>query len=542
MKKISGAVLKRVLSLSWAAAMLLGLTTASSAISQPALAVHQAMAALSSTPVELSKDETVYASLNFDGSIRNLSVVNHIRTPNEGIYTDYGHYTEIMNLSSGAENRQVDGTKVTWQLPASDEGFYYEGILKESQLPFIFSIVYSLDGKQVDARDLIGQSGKIKIEIKITSNTMSNPYYVDNYLAQVQLPLSLDKCSNILAAGAQSVIVGSTNTLAFMVMPGVSKEYSVTFDAKDFEMDGITTTVTSVDVQSLIGIDTQDIKLNSTDISQGTGELVSGTEQLKAGVSQLADGLKKLASGTSALIMGSSEFQKGLKAYTDGLVAISDNAGQISQGINQLGKNGGELSAGYTQISEGTVKLMEGLLAGLPPEQQSAYSQQVEMLKQQLQGYGTNLEAYTKGVSQSAQGLSALSEGLSAAAQKGPELNKGAAEINTGLVKLGNGLNALYDGARLIPDEIQKLIDGQKELKEGLDEALSLLDDFNLEGNPLPEPVSFADSSKTVDSVQFVIKTPELKPEPVIAPPAEVRKEQSFWEKLAALFVGKDNG
>ncbi len=541
MKKISGAVLKRVLSLSWATAMLFGLTTASSAISQKALVAHQAMAALSSTPVELSKDETVYASLNFDGSIQNLSVVNRIRTPNEGIYTDYGHYTEIKNLS-GSEQPQIDGTKVTWQLPASDGGFYYEGILKESELPFIFSMVYSLDGKQVDARDLMGQSGRIKIDIKITSNQMSNPYFVDNYLAQVQLPLSLDKCSNISAEGAQSVIVGSTNTLAFMVMPGASKEYSITFDAINFEMDGIATTVTPVDVQSLIGIDTQDIKLDSTDISQGTGELVSGTEQLKAGVSQLADGLKKLASGTSALIMGSSEFQKGLKAYTDGVAAISDNAGQISQGINQLGKNGGELSAGYTQLSEGTVKLMEGLLTGLPPEQQSAYSQQVEMLKQQLQGYGTNLEAYTKGVSQSAQGLSALSEGLSAAAQKSPELNRGAADINAGLVKLGNGLNALYDGARLIPDEIQKLIDGQKELKEGLDEALSLLDDFNLEGNPLSEPVSFADSSKKVDSVQFVIKTPELKPEPVVAPPAEVRKEQSFWEKLTALFVGKDNG
>ncbi len=535
MKKRIGIAFRGILSLSWVVVMLLGMTAASFATSHTAPLSQNVMLAVSPSPMKLIKDETVFASLNFNGTINSLSVVNRIHTPNEGSYTDYGRYTEIKNLS-GIDQPQTDGNQLIWQLPASDKGFYYEGVLEQGELPFTFSLGYFLDGRGVNAEDLIGASGEIKIQLKITSNKKANPYFVDNYLAQVQLSLSLDKCSNIEAKHAQSVIVGSTNTLAFMVMPGKSMEYAVTFDARNFEMGGITASVTPMDVQSLIGLDTKDIAFEQADMEEGVSKLVSGTEQLKEGVSKLADGIKKSASGLMKLVEGSLAYEQGLKSYTAGVSAISENANQLSQGMNQLDQNGSVLTSGYAQMSEGTIQLLEGLLSGLPAAQQAMFAPQVEKAKQGLKAYGENLDGYTQGVSKASQGMSALSGGLSDIVKNNPAILLGAAELNEGMVQFGHGLDALYEGARLIPGEIQKLVDGQKQMKEGIDEALSLLDGFNFETGTTSKPVSFAESSQTVNSVQFVIRTPELKPEPVTATLTVVREPKSFWEKLVALF------
>lgn len=527
--------MRKYVSLFLSFVMLISLASVSGASTQKGLYGTSAALSSGTAAMGLLKDETVYVSIGYEGAVDKTSIVNRIQTPAAGYYTDFGSYSEIKNLTNELAPA-TEGNKIIWDLPALEKGFYYEGSLKEAQLPFNLSIDYFLDGKILKAEELLGKTGKVDIKLSVTANEKANEYFKDHYMAQVQLPLSFDFCKNIVAEGAQSVITGSTNTLAFMVLPGMSKAFDISFDTNGFQMDGLTATFMSVDMQSLVGMDAQGMEDGAKKLSEGTDELVNGTEQLKGGIAEIVNGMKKSTSGLTELISGNLEFRTGLEAYLAGIVTISQNTDQLSQGLGKLGQSGSDLYSGYTQLTGGTVQLLDSLIATLPPEQQELYGAQAALLKQQLQGYGDNLNTYTQGVSRSAQGLTALSAGLSNAAQQSASLVNGAAEIHDGLTQISNGFNSLYQGIKTVPSEIQKLIDGQKQLSEGVNEALSQLDGLNLSAGGLGNPVSFADHSQTVNSVQFIVKTPELKIKTETPPLATEAKTMSFWEKLVALF------
>lgn len=486
----------------------------------------------------LLKDETVFASLNKDGTIKAVSVVNRIETFTNGIYTDYGRYSQIKNLT-GKEEPKIDGAKLIWTLPASSKGFYYEGILNDAELPFIISLSYFLDGKSVDADYLLGKSGNVKIKIGIASNDKAAAYFKDSYLAQMQLPLSLEKCSNILAEGAQSVIVGSTNNLSFIVLPGSDKEFTVSFEAKNFEMAGITVTLTSADMIGMLGIDSKQIEAGTSGISEGAGKLASGTEQLRDGIAVLVNGLKKAVSGMSEILNGSGELKTGLESYTAGIENISGKGEVLSAGVSQLGEKGAELSNGFTQISDSTSLLLDGLLNSVPKEQQALFAGQIDLIKKQMQGYGSALNDYSKGVYGASQGISALADGLNQIASKSPELIKGITELDLGLKQFNQGLGALYEGSREVPAEVGKLVDGQKKLKQGLDDAMALFEDYKPDLGSKNKPVSFADESRTVRSVQFILKTPELKIREEKTAALAEEKPKSLWERIIGLFIKK---
>ena len=59
------------------------------------------------------KEETVYANLNYDGSIKGVYVVNSFKLSGEKRLSDFGSYTNIKNLSSSAEPRVTNGL-VEW--------------------------------------------------------------------------------------------------------------------------------------------------------------------------------------------------------------------------------------------------------------------------------------------------------------------------------------------------------------------------------------------------------------------------------------------
>ncbi len=495
-----------------------------------------AAVASSSVPtVAFSKDETVYASMNHDGTLARVSVVNRLETRSTGQYIDYGVYSEIKNLTNSLMPR-IEENKVVWELPSSDEGFYYEGLLESAQLPFTFTIAYTLDGKTLNPQELLGKSGRLEINIQVKANDKAADYFKKHFMAQIQIPLSLDKCSNIKADGAQSVISGRTNTLAFMVLPGASQNFTLSMDARAFEMDSITASFIPMDIKSLMGLDLQGVASDTEDLSAGTEALVKGTQQLEDGIVRLVDGLKNTSSGMAQIIKGSKEFQSGLVAYVQGIGALSTNLAQLGQGMTQLGQKGPQLLDGYTQLSGGTQQMLDVLLASIPPEQQGFYQEQVAHLKKQLQEYGGSLNTYTQGVSQSAQGLAALEAGLDEAARQGAALVEGGGKIHNNLSKLGQGINALAEGANPLPEGIRQLVEGQKKLNAGIAEAINLIKEFNFIQEDSGESVSFVDPNQRVHSVQFIIRTPELRIQEEKASAIEAVKPKTFWEKLVDLF------
>ena len=174
--------MKRVLSILLTAVLLITTATFASA-STPAIMPAAETQATGEEPAAdreaqaLAKDETVYVTLNADGSMASMYVVNHLETPADGIYTDYGNYIDIQNLTDSQEPT-VKGDEISFTRSKSEKGLYYQGTPVGGALPFTYAFEYALDGKPMDAQELIGKSGKVEITIKVHPNPDAKPLSV----------------------------------------------------------------------------------------------------------------------------------------------------------------------------------------------------------------------------------------------------------------------------------------------------------------------------------------------------------------------------
>mgnify|MGYP000847448327 FL=1 len=495
MKKLTSLLLSMILILT---------LTAASAVSQ------------ANEEQALIKDETVYANLNADGSIGQIYVVNRIETPEKGVYTDYGYYTSVLNLS-GSQQPGIAADEIRWQ--KADEVLYYQGQLAQGELPFTYALDYKLNGVSVTPQEVIGKSGTIAIAIAVRPNEKAKAYFRGNYVAQIQIPLNLETASNILASGAVSVITGKTANLAYTVLPGQKASFTLKFDTDKFELDPITFACTPFDTSSFLSGDTAEIKSGLsqltggldqlvagsnklkkglTELNSGIGRLSTGASELAAGISKIAesgaqglqqgaleldDGVGQLAQGSAGLAAGASDLAEGISGYTAAAGQIHENAQLLNTGLAQLGSEGESLSTGYQQLTAG----LSGAFAELPaqlaalkltPEQQQALGQilggMAAELETQMSGFGQGLQEYTAGVSQSAQGVGELTLGLEAFAGQGQNLNAGASQLasgnagfSQGLADLKAGSSSLAAGLTIFADQSQDFDSGALNLSAG---------------------------------------------------------------------------
>jgi putative membrane protein len=493
------------------------------------------------------KDETVYVNLKSNGEIDGIYVVNRIETPSAGVYTDIGEYAEVLNLTNNI-GPSIENGKISWQLPADPKGFYYQGTLVEhpagsadsASLPFMLQITYTLDGKEMIPDDMIGKSGKVGIKLNVKANDKAKAYFKDNYMLQIQIPISLDNNSGIQAPGSSTVIVGRTATLAYMVMPGSDAEYELQFDSSYFELDSMNITSTYLDISNLMNmdIDTEQLKADVKKMSEGTGQLVEGTKQLKSGLTELQSGIDQLAAGGRKIQGSLPELETGVKTYLGSVKDLSTAAAQLSANLEQLANQGKELSSGFAQLKAGIEALLGQFSTSplLPAETKA----QLALLQEQLGNYEAGLNQYVNGTVQISEGMKSFSAGMSQLSYADKEMLNGLSLMLGGITDLTNGLTQASEQMGILPAEVQKLIHGQQELKDGIDKSTAIFDELEANISTSPKdskPVSFVSSDISPRSVQFVMKTPELTIiEDKKAAPEDSGARKSFWDKLLDLF------
>lgn len=478
------------------------------------------------------KDETVYVSLDAAGAPRELSVVNRIETPRDGVYTDYGAYESVINLTNAVQPETVGGA-VSWQLSANTAGFYYQGKLAGGEPPFLFAVKYLLDGVETDAASLAGSSGRVTVHVEVKPNAAANEYYRKNYFCQVQASLDLDACRNIEAAGAAKILTGRSLSLAYTALPGKTASFDIAFDTDGFTFGGFTATAMPFDQKSLTGIDIAGFDGDIQKMADGTQELVDGTKTLKDGLGKLSDGVDKLGDGASKAESGLGTYKKGLKSYTGGVSELAANAKTLADSMAELAQNGEQLKQGYAALSAG----LDATLAGFEPMSPPETAAQLAALRTQLTAYGSGLNAYIDGVSQMAGGMQAFSSGISKLKNPGSELVSGLGEIISGISKLADGLETTAKEMNKLPGEVQKLVDGQVELHDGVLEAQDTFKTWDMGGDAGAKPVSFTSEKNAPRSVQFIFKTAEIavvKSDVKNEAPETAKK--GFFEKLGELF------
>ncbi|MEG1497264.1 MAG: hypothetical protein RR385_07790 [Clostridiales bacterium] len=405
------------------------------------------------------KDETVYMDLNSDGSIKEVLVVNHIITPTEGTYVDYGDYAAIENIT-GKEKPTVAGNKITWQLPANPDGFYYIGTLKKADIPWNFNIKYYLENKEVDASALGGISGKVKIKVSATSNKIAGNYFKENFAMQMSQTLNTDMCKNINAVDGTTVVAGKNETVSFMVLPGTNTDATISFDATDLELAGLSVILSPFSMSGFGGM--EDLEGGVDEMINAMDALISGTNQLKSGMVTMSDGVGSLSSGAQQLANANGTVEEGFNQYQQGLSTfgnyISSFSAEMSKSLDSLAGAGKKLETAKSALNQSTKKINEA-----------------------LNNIDSNIGSSKQQIEQLEQGLNQLSAGLK-------DLSSGMAQIIEQNNKIGaqlTGLSNQYSGLQGQYAELSSKLNG---IMNATDTATALKD------NPDPEVAKLANA------------------------------------------------
>ena len=332
------------------------------------LAAGMTLPAFAATKADFSKDETVYAVMNADGSLKSTTVSEHLYSAS-GLsnVTDESALTDIQNTESDATFTQ-DGEKLVWN--TDDTDVYYKGSTDKA-LPITANVTYTLDGTTDSLENLIGKSGHLTVTIDLTNNE-TGTVNVNGKDRTVVTPLITavgvifgEDATNVNAQHGVLESAAKSSVAAFVCLPGVKDSLDGLLpddlsSVEDYLQDSVTV---EADVEDLtapqimlacatsadaLGTDNVFDLSSINDLTDGINQLNDAMSQLMDGASQLVDGASQLANGTLALLDGASQLNSGASALNDGL-------GQLTDGLDTLSSNNAALQAGAQQVADGVL-------------------------------------------------------------------------------------------------------------------------------------------------------------------------------------------
>lgn len=332
------------------------------------------------------KEEVVYINLNADGSVKEINVVNIFELDEDGQIIDYGKYESLRNMTTTDKINYADET-VT--IDAKAGKLYYEGKLESKAMPWNIEIHYYLDGEEYSAEELAGESGNLKIAMKITENTECAGNFFEGLALQASFTLDTKKCSNIQADGATVANVGSDKQLTYTILPNKGADVEITAEVTDFEMDGIAINGVKLNL---------DMEIEDTEIQEKIQDITEAVNELDSGAAELADGLEAVTSQNDELINGAYATFEGLCTASETLL----NAELAQNGLPTVTLTPETYDAVLTEL----LKLMEAY--------QVPAASSLTALKTQLGDYSRfyeGLKSYTAAVGSAASGATELKNG-----------------------------------------------------------------------------------------------------------------------------------
>jgi len=267
------------------------------------------------TPVwALSKDETIYAKLNSDGSTNSVTVSEHLNDDGSIKIIDKSHLNNIKNIN-GDETYTKENDKLVWETNGND--IYYQGETSE-KLPISMSVKYYLNGEEMAVKDMLGKAGKVKIVLSYKNNIV-NYVPVNGKVETLYTPFVVGTTSllantsnkNIKVTNGRVIDNGVTSIVVSIASPGLYESLGlkelkdmdktiISYDTTDFELSSIYSVATSKILES----DDLNILNNIKDLYSGIGALQDNMNKLVDASGKIKDGSKKLADGTNELNKG----------------------------------------------------------------------------------------------------------------------------------------------------------------------------------------------------------------------------------------------
>lgn len=281
------------------------------------------------------KEEVIYVITDASGDVESVNAVNIF---GKGDVTDYGDYSAVKMLNT-TDPIQLDGDKVTFT--SDKDKVYYQGTMENVQLPWKVKITYTLDGKEIAAKDLAGKAGALEIHITAKENTQCKSDFYDTTALQATLTLDTGKCENIQADGATLANVGSDKQISYTALPGKGLDAVVKADVTDFEMDAIAINGVALDL---------DIDIDDAELMDKVTEIMDAAKELNDGAVELKDGTDTLKNGGNNLVSGAASLNTGITSLNSGITSLNTGVGNMQKALNTLNAQSDSLTSGSAQV------------------------------------------------------------------------------------------------------------------------------------------------------------------------------------------------
>lgn len=356
-----------------------------------------------SKSTKAKKTETVYIELNGDGSVDKTTVSDVIEAKGKDPITDESILKNIKNLKGDEKYTEEDGN-LTWE--NKGKSITYQGTT-DAKPPIDVSISYTLDGKDISAKDLEGKSGELQIQYKFKNNARTKGHDFVPFVVLGGFILDGETFSNVVVDNGKVADYDESKIVLGYAVPGLgdnlhktlktAQEYLNKVDLPDqftisadvenctMSMGLIIATSNLADFNIKDSIDLSNIKSKINKLQAGADALVDGANQLsdgsqklataspkiKKGTSDLHSGLKKLKKGAKKNHKGNKKFHKelkkglssaqsGAKKLADGANELAKGAKSVNDGAKKVNKGAGDLDAGSKDLTGGIAQIING--------------------------------------------------------------------------------------------------------------------------------------------------------------------------------------
>ena len=321
-----------------------------------------------------TKEETVYSNMNENGDVYSTIVSEKISNDNKEEFLK--DITDLINIenTNGDEIFTQYENSISWKANGND--IQYKG-KTEKELPISSKIKYELNGKEVEAKDIVGKDGNVKITIEYTNKEEhivnvngKNVKMYTPFIVVTGTVLNNENNENI-KVNTGKLINNGTKTIAIgLAAPGlqeslnISKEdveipskIEISMDAKDFEMNNIISYATPKVLEE------GDLKIfdKLDEIYEKATELKEASKQLVDGSTELKDGSDSLREGSLRLANSSKQFNSALLTFKNGVTTANNSYSELNNGISKLNSSSEELKVGAKKVNDGTELVQQNL-------------------------------------------------------------------------------------------------------------------------------------------------------------------------------------
>ena len=274
----------------------------------------------------MTKNETIYSTLNYNGVIEKTTINTRLSDLEKGSVVDYTKLDDIKNIN-GREKFSIDSGTLTWKSTGKD--IFYQGKVTE-ELPIKVTAKYYLNGEEVNPKKIKGKSGDVKIVYSFTNESYdkSSGMYTPFVVTTTSI-INSDNNTDIDISNGKVVNTGTKNIVTGISAPGLYDSVGLN-ELKDMDKVTITYNTTKFSMNEVYFIITPKL-LSEVDVN-----MLSKVDSLNSSLNTLQNGMNELQNGSSTLNDGAKKIENGTKSLNDGLKSATNGMQEVNSGASEL--------------------------------------------------------------------------------------------------------------------------------------------------------------------------------------------------------------